>query len=233
VPWTEESRCGKKTGLFCGRIDQDVPVADSHGVIRILWKNPDVVRVMEQKIVDGEWRMPTGLKAKRQSKKVVASAQPAGAQKNAQAICKVGQEASVSLDIGEAFTASKNDAIALSTKVSVAEMKEVFGSDSDSDGERSVGTRNGSVEAEELANMALEDTDAGGADHAIKSRNAPAAKVPEDVDPSPSNEEEVSCEEREHNGTVYLVEPSSNTIYNEMGEKLGTWTEDGPKLRIG
>ena len=227
VPWTEESRCGKKTGLFCGRIDQNIPVADSHGVIRILWKNPNVVKDMEQKIAGGEWRMPTGLKPKRQSKKAVAAAQPAGPLKKAVAVCKVGQEATPSADIDEAFNASKYAATlkqALSTldgksgtsKVSVEEMNEVFGSDSDNlDGGPAspvVVAPNGLVEDsqhEELANMVLED-----------------------VDSSPSNEEEeeISCEEREHNGTVYLVEPSSNTIYNEDGMEIGTWTKDGPKL---
>ena len=199
VPWSEETRCGKKTGLFCGRIDHDVPVADSHGVIRILWKNPDVVKIMEQKIAEGKWRMPTGHKAKRKAKKSVDDS--AALEK----LLKEPAPKPESDGIAEAFATQP---AAVADQVAVAD---TAGAKADPPVD----------EPQSAAVVAVEE---------------PAGSPTTAVDEAPSNktedisEEEIACEEREHNGTVYLVEPSSNAIYNEDGDLLGTWTADGPKL---
>ena len=219
VPWSEETRCGKKIGLFCGRIDQDIPIADSHGVIRILWKNTDVVKDMEKKIGDGEWRMPTGHKPKRKSKK--------------------------SANDGAKLEKLLKDAADSTKPASDDGIAEAFAAQS---GGTTVPTDDVVVEASADATTKVVDdvVDEEAADEPTKvvddavdeeAADEPT-KVVDDVKPSPSNkteasseeEEEIACEEREHNGTLYLVEPSSNTIYNEDGMEIGTWTADGPEL---
>jgi len=211
VPWSEESRCGKKTGLFCGRIDHDVPVADSHGVIRILWKNPDVVKIMEQKIAEGEWRMPTGHKPKRKAKKSVDDSATLEKLPSATASHSTKTESD---GIAEAFTTQPDDAAVVvapaDEPVAVVEAPP----------SASV------VEASEPLSPAVVAVE----EPTGESTNPPVKPPATSNKTEAISEEEIACEEREHNGTVYLVEPSSNAIYNEDGDLLGTWTADGPKL---
>ena len=63
-PWSEDNNCrdvkGKKRGLFMGRIDEEIPVVDSQALIRIEWNNPEVQKVMNEKVESGEWRYSKG-----------------------------------------------------------------------------------------------------------------------------------------------------------------------------
>ena len=61
-------------------------------------------------------------------------------------------------------------------------------------------------------------------------RYSPSSEFSQEKTESQKSIPEVKVEEKTWEGKKYLVDPQTNIIWTDDGEKIGEWTPTGPKL---
>lgn len=252
-PWSEDNNCkdvkGKKTGLFFGRIDEDTPIVDEQGVIRIEWNNPEIQELMSDKVENGEWRYSKGRGNRRSegTKKKKAGKKPAVVDQKA-------LEEMLSVDESDSSTPNADEKVNPLTAFKGEEEEE----DSNPKPKVQIVTtpkvtetsRNGSIvvqNGDEAVRFSTDGTSVpvlpkpnlgrtdstDSTETVIEEEDDLLNDLNAGSDDDEDDEDEVVVEEIDYNGQTYLVEANSGTIYDpETEEPIGTWDFDESKPKL-